>query len=73
MSEQEWEPCPITGCGRSRRNGQLMCSRHWFSIPQRLRGEVWRTWKAWRKDLADDELARAYLDARDSAIEAVPV
>lgn len=60
------EPCPV-GCGRARRDGHLMCGSCWRRVPASAQREVYRSWRAWNKDLADPELARAYRAAADNA------
>lgn len=33
--------CPVPACGATTSTQQLMCRRHWFSIPSRVRTRVW--------------------------------
>lgn len=64
------DDCP-TGCGRTPREGHLMCAPCWREVPKRLQLDVLRTWRKWRKDFGDLDAFNAYLEARDAAIGAV--
>jgi hypothetical protein len=35
------KPCPVKGCQRTRHAGHVMCSKHWFMVPQPIRWRVW--------------------------------
>lgn len=37
--------CPIAGCGALIDPSRLMCRRHWYLVPRRLRDRVWATWR----------------------------
>jgi hypothetical protein len=37
------------------------CSRHWFMLPQRLRGRIWREYRPGQED--DKRPSRAYVEA----------
>lgn len=67
---QNPDACPVGTCASSRRAGQLMCPRHWSRVPQHLQREVYRTWRAWRQDLADADAMLAYRSASDAAVAA---
>lgn len=60
---KDWRPCPVDGCKRSRRAQQIMCSTHWYQVPQWLRDQVW---KAFREHPG----SREHVAAIRSAIEA---
>lgn len=36
--------CPVPGGDRDVPADQLMCSRHWYSVPKPLRVALWRAW-----------------------------
>ena len=38
--------CPIPGCGGQIDPSRLMCRRHWYLVPKRLRDHVWATWRS---------------------------
>lgn len=63
--------CPV-GCGRNAPAGKLMCLHCWREVPKHLQGDVYRTFRAWRRDFDDMTAGRAYRAARDAAIAAVP-
>jgi hypothetical protein len=63
--------CP-TGCGRTARTGHLMCGPCWAEVPKHLQREVYRTWRNWRRNVADGDAMRAYREASDAAVAAVP-
>lgn len=65
------DDCP-TGCGRTRRQGHLMCGRCWGEVPKHLQRDVLRTWRKWRKDFGNAEAMREYRAAHDAAVAAVP-
>lgn len=48
-----------------------MCSPCWQQVPEELRAEVYRTWRAWVFKRSSGSAAKAYRDARDAAIESV--
>jgi hypothetical protein len=37
--------CNAEGCERAIKDGLLMCSMHWYMVPQALRSEVWEAWR----------------------------
>lgn len=65
--------CAIPGCGRSAKNGQLMCWPHWRRVPRALNRAVFDTYRAMSDDYSVGFPARtgAYRQARDAAIAAV--
>ncbi|MBP2390104.1 hypothetical protein JOF40_001229 [Aeromicrobium fastidiosum] len=62
--------CP-TGCGRKAQAGHYMCRSCWSRVPRDLQQRVYATWRAWRKDLGDPDLMRAYRAATDAAEAAI--
>lgn len=61
--------CP-TKCGRKAALGNLMCSPCWHLVPQLLQAEVWRTWRAWKRDLGSREACAEYRAAAAAATAA---
>jgi len=43
--------CP-TGCGRSVALGNLLCRTCWHVVPPALAADVWRTWRAFNKEMS---------------------
>jgi hypothetical protein len=41
--------CAVSGCGDQIDPTRLMCRRHWYQVPKRLRDKVWRTWRSGRE------------------------
>lgn len=64
------DDCP-TGCGRTRRRGHLMCGPCWAEVPKHLQAEVYRTWRKWRRNLADGDALREYQAAHDAALASI--
>jgi len=62
--------CP-TGCGRQVARGHLMCRPCWAKVPKELQQRVYVTWRAWRKDFADETAMAAYREARENAMAAI--
>lgn len=63
-------PCPVEPCQRTVRPGHLMCSIHWRQVPKDLQLDVWRTWRAWEREMTDERWAD-YADAREAALTAI--
>lgn len=61
--------CPIGDCGSVVRAGNLMCPRHWRTVPQPLQLAVNRTWRAFNTSGSGPDWAD-YTDARAAAITA---
>jgi len=61
--------CPLDGCPRTVRAGQLMCGPHWYQVPRELQRDVYRTWRSWNRTHDDDDW-EAYMVAREAALEA---
>lgn len=38
--------CPIGGCGDPIDRSRLMCRKHWYLVPRKLRDRVWATWRS---------------------------
>ncbi len=38
--------CPLAGCAEKIDPSRLMCRRHWYRVPKRLRDQVWATWRS---------------------------
>jgi hypothetical protein len=62
--------CAIKACGALIPMEMLMCKKHWFSVPETLRGEVWDTWRRLKRDRGIENL-KAYKEARRKAVAAV--
>lgn len=58
-------PCPIDGCTRLAKDGQLMCWPHWRRVPKPLNRAVFETYRNLRRD------PETYRQARDAAIRIV--
>lgn len=63
--------CPVPGCARTVGRGKLMCGPDWSAVPPDLQRTVYRTYRAWLRDLGDADKMRAYRAAADDAIRAV--
>lgn len=61
--------CHATGCPRPVQPEMLMCRRHWFMVPPRLRSRVWATYRDGQCD--DWEPSSEYCQAAKSAVIAV--
>ena len=61
--------CHAKGCSKAVPPRLLMCSRHWYMVPKRLRDAVWEHYRPGQE--IDKCPTRAYLDAADAAIAAV--
>lgn len=53
--------CPV--CGDGIGNTEILCKPHWFSVPQKLRTEVWRAFRAGRGEEAHLAAIREAIDA----------
>lgn len=62
--------CP-SGCGRTVAAGKLMCRPCWSEVPREIQQQVYRTWRAWSRDLDDNEAMHAYRAAREAALGCV--
>jgi hypothetical protein len=47
--------CPVQGCSGQRRQGQLVCRRHWHDLPRDQRGAVWDAWDRYNAALRDSD------------------
>jgi hypothetical protein len=59
----ELKKCCVPGCDAEIPRTHMMCLRHWNSVPNHLRRQVYRT--------LPNRDVRRYLDLRDRCIEAV--
>jgi hypothetical protein len=48
-----------------------MCGTCWSEVPGHLQNEVYRTWRAWRRNTGDGDALVAYDSACDAAIGAI--
>lgn len=62
--------CPLDGCPRTARAGQLMCGYHWRQVPKALQSDVWRTWRKWNRTHGDKDW-QTYMIARRAALDAI--
>lgn len=62
--------CQAVGCQHTVRRGHLMCMDHWRMVPKALQDAVWAAWREQRRRPTVAAL-RAYLDAKQAAIDAV--
>jgi hypothetical protein len=53
--------CHATGCTKTVPPAMFMCRTHWYSLPKRLRDQIWVTYRAGQED--DKEPSAAYCDA----------
>lgn len=51
--------CSIPDCDARVETGKLMCRRHWFQVPSRLRQRLWETWRKYEVRQASLEELRA--------------
>lgn len=68
--------CPVEGCRRIRRAGQIMCKPHWRNVHVQTRSAATKAWEAWRGCDEDaitakeyERLYDTYRSARREAIE----
>ena len=61
--------CHACGCAVSVPPEMLMCRRHWFMVPKRIRDRVWNTYRPGQCD--DKQPSEAWHQAADAAIKAV--
>lgn len=66
---RERHKCHARNCSTPVPPEMLMCRRHWFMVPKRLRDEVWRTYRPGQCD--DMRPSRSWHSAADAAIEYV--
>jgi hypothetical protein len=62
--------CHARGCKIHIRPELLMCRSHWFMVPERLRTEVWRTYRQGQCE-GDPPPSEEWHRAADAAIEHV--
>lgn len=61
--------CHARGCGIAVKPEMLMCRRHWFKVPQKIRDAVWEHYRDGQCD--DKQPSEAWHEAADAAIGAV--
>lgn len=61
--------CHAAGCKRLVDPSLLMCSYHWFKVPQRIKSAVWRHYRAGQE--TDKVVTHAYCEAARAAVIAV--
>ena len=61
--------CHATRCKISVPPAMLMCKRHWFMVPKRIRDEVWRTYRTGQE--VDKNPSETYMVAYRKAVNAV--
>lgn len=54
--------CPVQGCDGKRHANEILCKRHWFRLPLRLRQEIWRAFKAGPGSEYHDRLVTKAID-----------
>ena len=60
--------CPVPGCGRGRRDGDLMCRPHWLRVPAAMQRAVWDAFRKYQRHVGSLEALRA---AQAAAIRSV--
>lgn len=64
--------CHAVECEISVAPEMLMCRRHWFMVPPRLRSRVWATYQSGQCEMESDvDPTRAYCEAAKAAVIAV--
>lgn len=49
-----------------------MCAACWRQVPREMQRTVYRTWRAWSRDMGDLDKFAAYREAADAATASVP-
>lgn len=62
--------CPVPGGDREVPSDQLMCARHWYTVPKPLRAALWRAWRNGAGMGSAEHVAamRACIKAADSTL-----
>lgn len=62
--------CPVPGGTAAVETAQLMCSRHWYTVPKTLRTALWRAWRNGQGMGSEAHVAamRACIKAANAAI-----
>jgi hypothetical protein len=63
--------CHAAECKATVPPEMLMCRKHWFMVPAKLRSLVWTTYRHGQCD--DWEISHAYAEAATAAVRAVAV
>jgi hypothetical protein len=58
--------CHATNCSVKVPPEMFMCRQHWFSLPKRLRSQIWATYRAGQCD--DWKISHAYAEAAREAV-----
>lgn len=58
--------CHATGCEIQIPPVMFMCRKHWFSLPKKLRDQVWATYR--QGQCEDWAISHAYADAARAAV-----
>jgi len=45
----KYHKCAVPDCSKQTLTHMLMCYPHWAKVPDKIRKEVWRTYRAWKK------------------------
>lgn len=61
--------CHAEGCNVPVPPNLFMCRKHWFTVPLKLRSDVWRNYR--RGQEVDKQPSDAYMAAARAAIESV--
>lgn len=61
--------CHAYKCGRRVDPAMVMCTRHWFMVPKRLRDIIWRTYRRGQEITKDP--SHEYMVAQRGAVWAV--
>jgi hypothetical protein len=61
--------CHATGCTVHVPPEMFMCKRHWFSLPKRMRDEIWRMYRQGQCD--DWQISHGYAEAAREAVRFV--
>lgn len=58
--------CHATGCPATIPPRMFMCKRHWFALPNRLRTQIWATYREGQED--DKNPSKAYCTVARAAV-----
>lgn len=67
MNGPHFHPCSVPACGKMQPTHLLMCKRHWFQVPGKLRQAVLTAWDQWQRgEIGLDALREAQARATES-------